>query len=127
MPARHLAFVTFAVMIASSAKAHAQDTDRWFSADKGIHFGASAAISGTTYGVTTRYFNNRYAPLLIGAGIGIAAGISKEVWDAGGYGTPSWKDFAWDVLGVATGLVVAWSIDRLLQHGSSRPRLQARH
>ena len=120
MLGRSVAFVTLGVTIATSRVASADEADRWFGPDKGIHFGASAAISAATYGVSAPHFDVRYAPLLIGAGVGIAAGVSKEVWDAGGYGTPSWKDFAWDALGVATGLVIAWSIDVLVRGRRAR-------
>ena len=91
------------------------DSDRWFAKDKALHFGMSAGVAGATYGVSAPHFGNRYAPLLIGAGVGVLAGASKEVWDASGYGTPSWKDAAWDAMGIATGLLIAWTLDMLVR------------
>lgn len=46
-----------------------------------------------------------------GAGlIALAVGVGKEIWDKYHNGVPSWKDLAWDFLGVAvgTGLNVIW-------------------
>lgn len=114
------------VTFIAAKPARAADSDPWLSQDKGIHFGVSAAIAGGTYGVSAPHFDNRTAPLLIGAGIAAAAGISKEVWDAAGYGTPSWKDLAWDTLGIATGLAIAWGID-ILVRGAHLKRAKTDH
>ncbi|MGC4114459.1 MAG: hypothetical protein QM765_07580 [Myxococcales bacterium] len=39
-----------------------------------------------------------------------------------GLGTPSWKDFVWDLLGTAVGLALAFGIDRLFfWHPKSEP------
>jgi putative lipoprotein len=106
--------------MATAPASRADDSDKWLGADKGLHFAASAAIAGATYGVSAPHFESRHAPLLVGAGVGILAGVSKEGWDASGNGTFSWKDLAWDALGVATGLVIAWSVDVLLRGSSHR-------
>ena len=91
--------------------AHADDPDPWLGKDKALHFSASALIAGGTYAATAPFFKARYPPLLIGAGVTLAIGGIKEGIDATGSGTPSWKDFTWDAIGTATGLLVAWLVD----------------
>ncbi len=121
---RLLRLVAAGTLIATTAAAkpsRADEADKWVGADKGIHFGVSAVIAGASYGVSAPHFDNRVAPLLIGAGVGVLAGVSKEVWDAAGNGTASWKDLTWDALGIATGLVIAWGLDVLVRGPLHRP------
>lgn len=40
-----------------------------------------------------------------------ADGAAKEIRDRKG-GDPSWRDFTWHAVGAATGVTVAWLIDR---------------
>jgi len=47
-----------------------------------------------------------------------AAAIGKETLDLAGYGDPSWKDLAWDGVGMVAGLAVAWGVD-LIARGVS--------
>jgi len=94
--------------------------DPWFGRDKALHASVSAAIAGATYAVSAPLFDARYPPLLLGAGVSIAAGAVKELHDLAGYGDPSWKDFTWDVIGTAGGLAIAWGIDLLVRGVSSR-------
>ncbi|MFO0665864.1 MAG: hypothetical protein U0174_18075 [Polyangiaceae bacterium] len=85
--------------------------DEWLGKDKALHFSASALIAGGTYAATAPFFKARYPPLLIGAGVTLAVGGIKEGIDATGAGDPSWRDFTWDVIGAAAGLLVAWLVD----------------
>ena len=94
--------------------------DEWTGTDKTIHFGVSAAFSATGYAVSAPLFDNRWAPLLIGTGVSIGLGATKELYDLSGRGDPSWKDFTWDVLGAVTGALLAWSIDCLVRGVSNR-------
>ena len=89
----------------------ARADDDWLGKDKALHFGASALIAGGTYAVSAPFFKARYPPLVIGAAFTLAVGGIKEGIDATGSGTPSWKDFTWDAIGTATGLLVAWLVD----------------
>jgi putative lipoprotein len=98
--------------------AHAEDD--WFGRDKALHFGASALISGTSYGVTTAFTDRRSTAFLVGAGVALAAGIGKETYDALGYGNPSWKDLAWDVAGTLVGLGIAYGVDALFRREPTR-------
>ncbi len=92
------------------------DPDPWFSKDKALHFGASAIIAGGGYGVSAPFFeHSRLQPLLIGAGLGVVAGVGKELYDATGAGDPSAKDLVWDGIGITAGLLVAVGIDLLIR------------
>lgn len=108
------ALVPAAVLVASSTPAHAQakaDPDPWFGPDKALHFSVSAAITGGSYGITSAFTDNLAARIAFGVGAGLLAGTGKELLDLAGLGTPSWKDFTWDVLGIAVGLGFAVTID----------------
>jgi putative lipoprotein len=121
-------FFPFAIMIATttlSPRARAQDPDPWFGRDKALHFGASAIIAGGGYGLAATQFEARYPRLLIGGGLALAAGAGKELLDMTGFGDPSWRDFTWDVIGTATGLLVAWGIDLLVRGASAQHPLFA--
>lgn len=108
------AFVACSVL-AAAAPARAREPDPWFGPDKALHFGASAAISASGYGIGTALWPDRTRPLVLGAGLGAAAGVGKEVLDLAGFGEPSWRDLAWDGIGVVVGLALAWSIDLLVR------------
>ena len=118
---RRRVFALYAVCTVSLSVSTAR-ADEWLSADKGLHFGASALIAGGGYGISAPFFeHSRVPPLLIGAGVGVLAGVGKELYDATGRGDPSAKDLVWDGLGITTGLLVAVGID-LLVRGWSLPQ-----
>ncbi len=98
-----------------SAPARAADPDPWFGADKALHYGASAGLAGLGYGAASLVWDDTGLRLGFGASVALTAGIAKELVDLAGHGTPSWKDLTWDVLGTATGLLVAWGIDLLVR------------
>jgi putative lipoprotein len=90
--------------------------DPFFGKDKALHFGFSVALAGVGYGGAALVgFDHRADRAAMGASLAIGAGFTKEVLDAAGMGTPSWKDFAWDVLGTLAGLGVSISIDYALE------------
>lgn len=89
--------------------------DPWFGKDKLLHYGVSAGIAGSGYAVGAMIFDKRAHALCVGAAAATLAGVSKELVDLGGYGNASWKDLAWDGLGMMTGLAVAWGIDLLIR------------
>ena len=66
-------------------------------------------------------FDARGHALIAGAALAAAAGIGKETLDLAGFGDPSWKDLAWDGIGMVAGLAAAWSVD-LLARGVSEQR-----
>jgi putative lipoprotein len=116
--------LVFLGVTVSSAYARA-DPDPWFGQDKALHFTVSAGIAGTGYGVTTAFAEDRWKAFAIGGGAALAAGALKEGYDASRHGDPSWKDFGWDVIGAAVGLVIAWGVDAGV-HGGKAPPLVSR-
>jgi putative lipoprotein len=94
----------------SPGLAAAQD-DPWFARDKAAHFFVSAVLAWGGYAAGIGLFECKRPRLVLGGGVALAAGISKEIWDASGDGRASWRDLVWDVLGTAAGLGLAWSID----------------
>lgn len=108
---RRMAMVLWVVAAAARAQA---DPDPWFGQDKALHFAVSAGIASGSYGLAGLWRPSSEAlRLVVGGSAALAAGAAKELWDlATGLGTPSWKDFTWDVAGTAVGLAVAWAVDR---------------
>jgi putative lipoprotein len=108
------------------ARAEDPDPDPWLGTDKALHFGISAGIAAGGYTAGAAAFEARYPALLVGGGVALAAGAGKELADMAGAGTPSWRDFAWDVAGTLVGLAVAWSADLAIRGtGPSHPPLAA--
>lgn len=114
-----LAFVA-AGSVATNARAD-ESADPWFGRDKVIHYGVSASIAGAGYVAGALIFDTRAHALGVGAAAATLAGVGKELADLGGYGDPSWKDLAWDGLGMVTGLAVAWGLDLLIRGVSTQP------
>jgi putative lipoprotein len=110
---RALARATAALAIL--AVAPAARADDWWARDKALHFGASATLAVGGYGAAALFTCSRPARLLAGGGLALAAGTAKEVADRYTGGDPSMKDFTWDVIGTATGLMVALLIERLVR------------
>jgi uncharacterized protein YfiM (DUF2279 family) len=97
-----------------SGPAAAQERDPWLGPDKALHFSLSAALAGGGYALGAALFEEVPPRLAMGAGLALGLGIAKELYDLTGAGTPSWKDLTWDAIGVATGLAIAWAIDRFV-------------
>lgn len=112
-------------LVASAREGRAEDSDPWLGRDKALHFGASAVIGAGGYAVGTAIFDARGHAMLFGAGLALAVGAGKELLDMTGFGDPSWKDFAWDAMGAATGVAVAWGIDLLVRGVSPKHPLLA--
>lgn len=107
-------------IVLAGAQARAADDDPWVGQDKTLHFAVSAGIAAGGYAAGVVLFDDRGAALLLGAGVAAAAGIAKETADLAGLGDPSWKDLAWDGMGLVTGLAVAWGVDLLIRGISTR-------
>lgn len=91
------------------------DPDPWFGVDKALHFAAGAGLGGGGYGLGVLAFDERWAGVAFGAGLGLALAGLKEGLDAAGLGTPSYKDFIWGLLGTSLGVGVAIAFDAALR------------
>jgi putative lipoprotein len=110
--APRIAAVSIAIAIALGAPhVRAEDADPWFGRDKGLHFSASASIAIVGYAGAALVTDSRGVRVGAGAGLAMAAGIGKELWDLGGRGDASVRDLVWDAIGAATGALVAWTVD----------------
>lgn len=107
---RHVIVLSLVVLLCA-APTHAGD-DPWFARDKALHAVAGAALGAGGYGAGALASKNTRARIGVGLGVALGAGAAKEWHDRGGRGTPSWRDFAWDGVGAAAGVGVAWLIDR---------------
>ncbi len=118
-----LAIASIAVTLAASPFCAAADPpldpDPWFGKDKLLHFGVSAAISAGGYGVGKAAFGGYAGPAILGSSLALAAGGAKELIDLAGYGDPSWRDLAWDVIGTAVGTGICLSIDAIVHRAAS--------
>lgn len=104
-----------------STSAQAQTSDAWFGRDKALHFGFSAIIASGGYGVSAFFVERPLHRALIGGGLSLLAGIGKEVLDLMGFGSPSWRDLAWDVIGMTTGVLFALLIDWIVRKARGKP------
>lgn len=95
----------------SGAGVAQSDPDPWLGPDKALHFGFSAGLSALGYGGTALFTEDRVVRVTVGAGLGLVAGVGKELLDLAGLGHPSWKDLAWDVAGTAVGVLLSWVLD----------------
>lgn len=116
------AFVACCTLSSAAWGREPPDPDPWLGPDKALHFGASALIAGAGYGISAPFFeHSRVPPLLIGGGVGVLAGVGKELYDLTGRGDPSWKDLAWDGIGITAGLLVAVGLDLAIRGWSLTP------
>lgn len=91
------------IALATSGCTHMAQ-DNWTGKDKAQHFISSAflAAAGNAYGERQHWSEDRSAGF--GVMFSLSLGAAKELYDSREGGTGwSWKDFAWDVAGAATG------------------------
>jgi putative lipoprotein len=105
--------------LACSSLASAADPDPWWGRDKGLHFGASVGIASGGYAIGAATLDARYEALILGGALSIALGTGKELADMAGLGSPSWRDFTWDLVGTVAGLGLAWGLDLALRGTSA--------
>lgn len=82
------------------------EPDLWFAEDKVRHFVYSYAIT-TGSAAAARTVTGHQESILIGAALGLMAGVAKELYDKKGHGSASWRDLLWDAAGVTIGVLVA--------------------
>ena len=81
--------------------------DQWSGHDKAQHFIASAILAGAGTEIGLRQGSGSARSGNIGFLFSVSLGAAKELWDSRPAGTGwSWKDFAWDVAGAATGYTI---------------------
>jgi putative lipoprotein len=93
------------IIIFLAPLSQAENKDRWFAKDKYEHFVLSTFYSAGTTFIAHRHFdlNKNKAPV-VGFGFTVSLGAAKEVFDATSHkGTPSGKDFLWDIAGALAG------------------------
>jgi len=100
----------------------AQSADPWLGPDKALHFGVSLGLASGGYAASALVLEPRWARACAGGGLALLAGGAKELYDLNGGGNASWKDFTWDVLGAATGVGLAYVVDRWLWPRPAVPR-----
>ena len=71
-------------------------------------------FAGDGYAGASVFSKRETARVGVGAGLAIAAGAAKEVYDRYSGGDASMRDLTWDVVGAATGTMVSWLVDRYL-------------
>jgi putative lipoprotein len=106
--------VLAALTLSLASPAQTRDPDPWLGPDKALHFSVSVGITGLGYTATAFLTDDVRLRLLGGGALSLIAGAAKELADLAGFGTPSWKDFTWDVIGTATGLLASWLLDHFL-------------
>lgn len=109
-------------LLCGATTAHAQAAgsgDSWWGRDKALHFSFSAAISVGSYALAIPIWEDPVPRAVFAASLGLGAGVAKELYDLAGYGDPSYRDLAWDVLGVTLGTFLSLLIDLCLRDDSS--------
>jgi len=112
---RAVVLVVAVTILSPATRARAQEADAWFARDKALHFGVSAGITVVGYAGASLKTDHRPTRRAAAIVLGLGAGVTKEVWDAFGHGDASWRDLTWDVIGTATGVLVAAGVDWLYQ------------
>lgn len=88
--------------------------DAWFGADKALHFTVSVGLAGGGYALAVPIVDAPWARATIGASFSLTLGIAKELYDWTGAGDASWRDLTWDVIGTATGTLLALGVEWLV-------------
>lgn len=102
--------VLLAVLLCSGCAHMAED--QWTGRDKAEHFVASAvlAAAGSEYG--QRQHHSDRQSQTIGILFSLTLGAGKEWYDSRPNGSGwSWKDFAWDAAGAASGIAL-WNLSQ---------------
>jgi uncharacterized protein YfiM (DUF2279 family) len=82
--------------------------DAWLGEDKFKHYFVSFLVTSLAASGARAAGANHRASLAIGAGTGAGVGVAKELMDRRRPDSvPSFRDLAWDLAGVGTGVVVA--------------------
>jgi putative lipoprotein len=111
-----------AFLLGRPVAASEPDPDPWWGKDKALHLGLSVGLAAGGYAATSALTTSMPKRALGGAVFSLALGASKELYDLGGGGTASWRDFAFDTLGTAIGVALSVAVDALVRSASTAPR-----
>ncbi len=120
------AALTLVAVIATSAPRIARADDDWLGPDKALHFSVSVALASGGYAASALLWEPRWARAAAGATFSLTLGAAKELADLAGLGDPSWRDFAWDVLGTAVGVALALGVELFVEAVSGDDAAPAR-
>ncbi len=109
---RGIAFSLVSVALLGTSTPAGADEDRWFAADKAQHVAVTTGLGAGGYWVGALVFERRDRRVVVGLATALGAGAAKEWRDRSRGGTASSRDLTWDAVGAATGVTVAWLIDR---------------
>ena len=98
--------VCVALLCSPNIQQAQQSPDKWIAEDKLKHFAFSYMITSISAGAA-RTVTGRDESVLIGASLGLLAGIAKELYDKKNNRSASFKDLIWDALGITAGVLVA--------------------
>ena len=119
--------MTLALSVFAPVSAYAQArNDPWLGRDKAMHGGVSFALAAGGYAASAPFIRPRPARAVCGLALSLSLGAAKELYDRAGHGTPSGRDFAWDVVGALSGVGVAALIDYAWSRLRERPTTAAR-
>ncbi|PKH21934.1 hypothetical protein CIG19_15465 [Enterobacterales bacterium CwR94] len=97
------------LLLCCSGCAHQSD-DAWTGKDKAQHFIGSAIITAAAIEYGDKQHWRTRDSNAFGLMFSLSLGAGKELYDSRPTGSGwSWKDFAWDVAGAATGFAL-WNI-----------------
>jgi putative lipoprotein len=120
-----VAAAAIVAVLATVSRAQATE-DAWWGRDKALHFGVSAGLGAAGYGLSSLVLEPRWQRAAAGAGFSLTLGAAKELADMHGSGTASGRDMAWNAIGTATGVGLAWLVDILLSARRTEPQPGAR-
>lgn len=87
--------------VAARGGAGAGAADPWIGTDKVKHFVLAGFAESVAFAAARTAGAARRPALAVGAAVGLAVSVGKELADRGGRGQPSVRDLAWDAAGIA--------------------------
>lgn len=111
---KNLAYAVCVGVLFRPVPARAEPSDPWWGPDKALHFAFSGGIAAASYGAASLSFEERWVRVGVGLSTAVAVGGLKELYDATGHGTASYKDLTWDVAGALCGVGLALLLDAAL-------------
>jgi uncharacterized protein YfiM (DUF2279 family) len=118
-PARPSIALVFALFILAASARPAAAQDRWFSADKLLHFVGALAATTLSYSLAYDGFGwDRDESRNFAVAAATTLSVGKEVYDMLTDGQPSVRDLLWDGMGIGAGVLLINQRDGSLFAGS---------